>query len=272
MNSEARRPIAFPPIDCHGAIGDRRTGALVSADGTLDWFCVPHFDGTPIFSALLDPQRGGFCRFGPLQSRLGRQHYLPESVAVVTTWSNDAGDEFTELTDVMAWPGNERDASRRDSRVIIRRLRTCGAAAIRFELCPRWGFLRPPDEIRSTFDGVVFRFGSGELTVWAPFPLRIEGDTAQADLQAWDDTIWAVIAWNSPLETWTLPETVDLFDRTLRYWREWNARLTIDAADSLASGVRRSAMTVHILTHAESDCSVAALTTSLPERLGGDRN
>ena len=38
-------------------IGDRRTGALVAADGTLNWFCVPEFDGTPIFGALLDPER-----------------------------------------------------------------------------------------------------------------------------------------------------------------------------------------------------------------------
>jgi len=96
MHSEARRPIAFPPINRHGAIGDRRTGALVAADGTLDWFCLPHFDGTSIFSSLLDPERGGFCRFGPLETRLGRQHYLSESVAVVTTWNNDTEGEFTE--------------------------------------------------------------------------------------------------------------------------------------------------------------------------------
>jgi GH15 family glucan-1,4-alpha-glucosidase len=272
MNSHARRPIAFPPINCHGVIGDRRTGALVAADGTLNWFCVPYFDGTPIFGGLLDPERGGFCRFGPAQSQLGRQHYLPESVAVVTTWSNDVRDGFIELTDVMAWPGNERDASRLDSRVIIRRLRTRGAAGIWFELCPRWGFLARPEEIRSTLGGVIFRFGNGELAVWASFPLRIEGDAAQADLETLDDMLWVVIGWNSQLENWSLKQTVDLFDGALRYWREWNASLTVDAAESLRPGLRRSAMTVHLLTHAEYGCSVAALTTSLPERLGGDRN
>ena len=272
MNSEARRPVTFPPINRHGVIGDRRTGALVAADGTLDWFCVPHFDGSPIFSVLLDPERGGFCRFGPTQSHFGRQHYLPESVAVVTTWGKEARNGFIELTDVMAWPGKERDPSRRDSRVIVRRLRTCGAANIWFELSPRRGFLHRPEETRLTSDGVEFRFGNGELAAWASFPLRIEGYAAQADLEVLDGALWVVIAWNSPLENWSLKQTADLFDWALRYWREWNAGLTVDAADSRGPGLRRSAMTVHLLTHAEYDCSVAALTTSLPERLGGDRN
>ena len=68
-------PVAFPLIERHGVIGDRRTGALVSADGTLNWFCAPSFDGAPIFGALLDPNRGGFCHFGPRGAREGRQRY-----------------------------------------------------------------------------------------------------------------------------------------------------------------------------------------------------
>jgi len=64
MNSSRPLPVAFPPIQRHEIIGDRRMGALVAADGTVNWFCAPEFDGPPIFGALLDPERGGFCRFG----------------------------------------------------------------------------------------------------------------------------------------------------------------------------------------------------------------
>jgi hypothetical protein len=67
MNTEDNRPTSFPPIHGHGVIGDRRTGAMVAADGTINWFCVPNFDSSPLFGALLDPEDGGFCRIGPAE-------------------------------------------------------------------------------------------------------------------------------------------------------------------------------------------------------------
>ncbi|MGA7126879.1 MAG: glycoside hydrolase family 15 protein [Chthoniobacterales bacterium] len=270
MNT-VEQPLAFPPINRHGVIGDRRTGALVAADGTLNWLCVPNFDGTPIFGALLDPVMGGFCRFGPVPARLGQQRYLPETAAVATTWAEDSGDSFSELTDVMTWPSNHRERSLRDSRVIIRRLRA-GAEMIHFEICPRWGFTGQSKETRPALGGVVFRFRKGTLAVWTSFPLVVGDEAARAELEDWKDDLWAVIAWNLSLEAWTLERVATAFEEALGYWRNWNATLCIDAAGTLGSRLHRSAMTVHLLTHAEYDCSVAALTTSLPERRGGDRN
>jgi GH15 family glucan-1,4-alpha-glucosidase len=244
----------------------------VAADGTLNWFCVPNFDGTSIFGALLDPMRGGFCRFGPKQSHLGRQHYLPETTAVVTTWNDDSEGNFLELTDVMAWPSNQREAAIRDARVVIRRLRPGGAKRICFEVCPRWGFTGRPQNTRPTPEGVIFRFGKGCLAAWTSFPLAIGEERAWAQLEALDTVLWAVISWNLSLEGWTPNVAAAAFEEALRYWREWNATLNIDGADSVGSRLHRSAMTVHLLTHAEYDSPVAALTTSLPERCGGDRN
>ena len=91
MNDSPTLPVAFPPIGRHGVIGDRRTGALVAADGTLNWFCAPDFDCPPVFGALLDPVRGGFCRFGPVEAALGRQRYQDGTATVLTSWP-DAAD------------------------------------------------------------------------------------------------------------------------------------------------------------------------------------
>lgn len=57
--------VAYPPIERHGVIGDRRTAALAAADGTLGWMCVPDFDGESVFGSLLDKRRGGYWRIGP---------------------------------------------------------------------------------------------------------------------------------------------------------------------------------------------------------------
>jgi alpha,alpha-trehalase len=272
MKVEAHRPILFPPINRHGVIGDRRTGALVAADGTLDWFCAPDFDGTPIFGALLDPEKGGHCRLGPIEARLGEQHYLPNTVAVVTTWSDATSRQSLELTDLMAWPAKERDFANRSSRVIIRRLRLIGVDKVYFDICPRFGFLNKPQAIVATRAGVTFRFDQDQLATWTSFPLRIEGSTARSVILSDNQELWVAIAWNLQLEDWSLQQVTDLFQESLSYWQQWSDGLNIDSEDFVGPRLRRSAMIVHLLTHADYECSVAALTTSLPERRGGDRN
>lgn len=126
-----RNPIAFPPIKRHGLIGDRRTGALVAADGTLDWFCAPDFDDPPLFGSLLDPERGGFCRWGPNTDSLGEQRYLDDTALLTTTWPGLA------LTDLMAWPQTERHRGAEGQRIVIRRLRASQETTVVFALQPR---------------------------------------------------------------------------------------------------------------------------------------
>ena len=49
----------YPPIADHGLIGDLQTAALVSTDGSIDFYCCPRFDSPSIFAELLDHDRGG---------------------------------------------------------------------------------------------------------------------------------------------------------------------------------------------------------------------
>ena len=55
------------PIGDHAVIGDRRTAALVAADGAIVWYCLPHYAGKPVFGAILDPARGGLWQLGPAE-------------------------------------------------------------------------------------------------------------------------------------------------------------------------------------------------------------
>lgn len=66
------------PIERHAVVGDRRTAATVAADGSVDWYCLPAYDGAAVFGALLDGERGGRCRLGPAATALGRQRYATE--------------------------------------------------------------------------------------------------------------------------------------------------------------------------------------------------
>src|SRR5579871_5949376 len=93
-------PIVYPAINHHGVIGDRRTAALVSAGGTIDWFSLPDYDGNVIFGALLDTKKGGYWHVGPPIRLHGTQSYIEDTTSLVTTWNLRTGQ--LELTDVMS--------------------------------------------------------------------------------------------------------------------------------------------------------------------------
>ena len=274
MNTEDKRPIAFPPIHRHGVIGDRRTGAMVAADGTLNWFCVPNFDSPPLFGALLDPDDGGFCRFGPARASLGQQHYLSGTAAVVTSWRGATQESGAlELTDVMAWPADERPESAHEQRIIVRRLQAREKGVVRFEVRPRWEFGSGPEELRATSNGVTFRL-CGRSTgvvdlVRGPDRRRYCGRRPHDGLRR---SVMGCDRVDSQPDDWTRDRAAEVFEAALSYWHDWSANLKVDSVESGAACLKRSAITVHLLSHAEYDAATAALTSSLPERIGGDRN
>jgi len=112
--------IPYPALERHGVIGDRRTAALVAADGTIDWLCLPDYDSEAAFGALLDAGSGGFWRVGPARLWSGEQAYLGDTAVLRTRWCSTEYE--LELSDAMAWPQNERAQGDEGTRVIVRRL------------------------------------------------------------------------------------------------------------------------------------------------------
>lgn len=95
----ASNDVSYPPIEAHGVVGDRRMAALVAADGTVDWLCLPDYDSPPVLGALIDAERGGMFRFGSLTPVIGDQRYLDGPCILATRWTDDGAD--LELTDAM---------------------------------------------------------------------------------------------------------------------------------------------------------------------------
>lgn len=58
--------MAYQPIEDYGIIGDMHSAALVGKNGSIDWFCFPHFDSPSVFGAILDEKIGGHFRITPL--------------------------------------------------------------------------------------------------------------------------------------------------------------------------------------------------------------
>src|SRR5579859_5427164 len=261
--------IPYPPIEQHGVIGDRRTAALVAADGTLDWLCLPDYDGESLFASLLDARKGGYWRFGPAIPAPGHQRYLEESAALVTTWA--ARESELELTDLMAWPQDERPSSTSDSRVVLRRLRCVrGEGACSLLIYPRTNFVRAAS-VMQVSGGLELRVGGYRLGLWSTQPLQVDATGAHAyfRLRAGEEA-WAIITQGEWPEAWSLPRAQSALRETMDYWQHSLDNLSYEGPRRAQA--RRSAMVLHLLNYAPDGSLVAAPTTSLPERIGGHRN
>ena len=267
--TEAQPFIPYSLIEQHGVIGDRRTAALVATDGTVDWLCWPDYDSASLFGALLDAQRGGFWRFGPAAPLAGMQRYLDDSAALVTTW--EMADGTVELTDVMAWPGDDRPADVAEARTVLRRLRcTRGVVDCVLDFQPRADFAAPVALVAIP-GGVELAIGGRSVHLWADLSLELRGGAASAAFRLGaGEECWAILSHQERALPWTIARARQALDESVAYWHDWLHGLTYTGPRR--EQVRRSVMAVHLLGYAPAGSLVAAATTSLPERIGGNRN
>ncbi|RUL87947.1 glycoside hydrolase family 15 protein [Tautonia sociabilis] len=265
--SNLERFLPYPPVEQHGVIGDRRTAALVAADGTIDWLCLPDYDGPSLFGALLDAERGGYWRVGPPGPVSGRQRYLGESGALLTSWSS--GDHELELTDVMAWPGDR--SSDEGRRAVIRRLSaTRGDSPAVLGIWPRVDFDRPI-ACEPASGGLVLHLAEHNLGLWASGSVEpTEGGACGSFHLREGEEFWAVLVLGETPDRWSVDRARDAMEEAIRYWTGWLDGLTY--IGPRRERVRRTALTVHLLGYAPQGSLVAAPTTSLPARIGGDQN
>ena len=161
----------------------------------------------------------------------------------------------------------------RGQRVLIRRLRVTKDADVRFDLQPRRNFSASPEAMHLAEGGAAFVFGADRLGFWASFPTSLAADGAAAGLTLPSGAeCWVVIGWNLRPPEWSVTRAAKIFAEAESYWRDWSAELQVKNAGSRDAALRRCALTVQVLSHAHHNSAVAALTTSLPERIGGDRN
>jgi GH15 family glucan-1,4-alpha-glucosidase len=262
--------IPYPAIEQHGVIGDRRTAALVAADGTINWLCLPDYDGPIVFGAVLDWLQGGHWKLGPAALISGVQHYLEHSTVLRTHWTLEAGTLL--LTDAMLWPEDHRAPEHAAGRVLVRHLQcTQGRVSCLFDFQPRYMFAESGLSLSTDSRGIRVHLRELDLQLWSTAPLQVCASTVRNafDLEAGQD-VWAVLALRSYYPAWSVQRAQAAVQETMQYWRCWLSHLHDHGA--LQSRMQRAAMTIHLLTYSPGGCVVAAATTSLPERLGGTWN
>ena len=269
----------YPLIADHGLIGNLQTAALVSIDGTIDWFCAPRFDSPSIFGCLLDDDQGGHFRVRPTVDAFNRhQLYYPDTAILVTRFLTEAG--VGEVIDFMPIASTEVASSRHR---LVRMLRCVrGEMTFALDIAPRFDYGREPHETHVSEDGVVFqgvRTAMSLNIIREPDEPRLghveqasaEGLKLELPLQAGQMRGMVLeVGEPRPVRLVRVAEAWQLFDETVRFWRSWLGQSTYEGR--WRETLQRSAITLKLMTYAPSGGIVAAPTAALPEQIGGERN
>ena len=261
------------PISAYGLIGDMRTAALVGLDGAIDWCCLPRFDSASVFAALLDPERGGTWSIRPEGQWTSTQRYLPRTNILETTFRT-ADDGVVSLTDFM--PVGEDGRPSGDHPEIHRHLRcTRGRAAMNMVFMPRFEYGARTTRLELLRAGLFATDRTDQVLTLSsakPFDWAVEQSiaTTRFDIEKGEER-WLVLRYDDddihPVDRY---ESARKLDVTAAFWQRWSSK--VKYRGPFRGMVKRSALALKLLSHADSGAMIAAPTTSLPEIIGGMRN
>jgi len=251
-------------IEDYALIGDTFTGALVGKDGSIDWLCLPRFDSGAVFAALLGTVGNGRWLLSPGGGvRSSRQRYRGDSLVLETEFETDDG--AVRIIDCMPHRDEIADVVR-----VVEGIR--GRIAMRMELVMRFDYGWIVPWVRRVDGALVAIAGPDALTLHTPIETRGKDLTTVAEFTIDEgDRVPFVLTWHPSNQP--EPRALDADDAvtaTERWWQEWSARCTYEGP--WRDAVSRSLVTLKALTYEPTGGIVAALTTSLPEKIGGVRN
>jgi GH15 family glucan-1,4-alpha-glucosidase len=258
------------PLEHYNALGDGRSVVVTGADGSIDWWCVPNLDSPPLFSRLLDPEAGGHFSLAPRGPFEAVQRYLPDSNVSETVFTTPQGR--ARLVESL----NSGTAGRLPWAELARRIEGL-EGEIDFELHVLFG--RRADTVspyqscvgkHSVFhaDRVlgVFLHSSG-----FDVSRSDEGVRGRVTVRAGDRQLAAIVAGeDEPLVVPDLQHIDERIDTSDAEWRRWTQGVRYDGL--YRKEFLRSALALKLLVYSPTGAIAAAATTSLPERIGGDKN
>jgi GH15 family glucan-1,4-alpha-glucosidase len=284
MPQSAAAPSPFPPIADYAFLSNCHTGALIAPDGAVDWLCVPRFDSPSVFGTLLDRQAGAF-RFAPFGINVpSARVYEPGTNTLLTTWNTSTGwlavrDALTlgprrgvDLVTPHTRPPTDEDAEHLLVRVAI-----CLEGEVEIELTcePVFDYGRVPATWSISQEGHCADATGAELTVRlkTDMTVGVEGDWVRArHVLKQGEQIFCALSWAGELEAPTdIDDANARLATTAGYWRSWLGRARLPD-HRWREAIQRSALAIKGLTYMPTGATVAALTTSLPETPGGERN
>jgi GH15 family glucan-1,4-alpha-glucosidase len=252
-------------IEDYGFISNLQTGALVSRTADIEWLCAPRFDSDACFASLVGYDEHGRWSLRPTQPvREVQQRYRGDTLILDTEFTCDGGR--VRITDCMPIADGQRCE-------LIRLVEGIeGEVAVEMTLDVRFGYGADAPWITGSSEAMRFTAGPDSMTLSTALPVESKnGRVSQYKVVRKGERLPFQLTWHPSHEP--APGVLDVereLARTEAHWREWAGRCTYRG--EYADAVKRSLLTLKGLTYAPTGGIIAALTTSLPEELGGVRN
>ncbi len=252
------------PIEDYALIGNCRSAALVSRDGAIDWLCLPRFDAPAVFAALLGNEENGRWRIAPSDPvEHCTRRYLDDTLVLETHWTTASGR--ARVLDCMPLG---------DSNAIVRIVEgLAGATAFEMDLVLRFDYGRSVPWVEK-LDPLTLSAVAGPDRLILRSSVEAHGQdhhsVARFRVRAGERQVFSLCHQPSHLPVQPGCDVDHDLQQTIAQWQAFAARCP--DVGPYTHLVRRSLLTLKAMTYAPTGGMVAAVTTSLPERVGGERN
>ncbi len=253
----------------YGVIGNCRSGALVSKNGSIDWLCLPTFDSTSVFAKILDEKKGGSFEISPKYLQNTQQSYIPRTNILVTRFT--CNDGIFEVYDFMPRYPNPSNGNYYTPPDIIRCFMLISGEpefVINYQPQLEYAKFKTRNTIEDNYIKSVTEKGTYDsLYLYSSFDLPSILNAKSIKLQK-DE--YCLVSYNQKLLPQDVRRNKLKLERTKVYWLNWAERTT--SYKKYDNEIIRSALTLKLLSFDKSGAILAALTTSLPESIGEARN
>ncbi|HVC45979.1 MAG TPA: glycoside hydrolase family 15 protein [Terracidiphilus sp.] len=251
-------------IEDYAMIGDCETAALVSKDGSIDWLCWPDFASDACFAALLGTGENGYWKIAPANGEWSSTRKYREGTLILET-TFEQEDGAMRVTDFMPIRGGNSDLIR-----VVEGVR--GAVDVRMELALRFDYGRTVPWVTRIPGGVRAIAGPNLALLQASVGVRGEDmkTVAEFALREGERQSFTLTYGDSFRPNPKCVELERALEDTERFWKRWTSKLKYEG--TYREAVERSLMTLKAMTFRQTGGIVAAVTTSLPESIGGQRN
>ncbi len=252
----------------YGIIGNGRTAALISDRGDIEWGCLPDFDSSSVFARLLDIEKGGEFAIYVEEDYKVNQAYVPKTNILVTAFTQ--GRHRFEVIDFMPRYHSEYDQIWCPPDIIRYIRHVSGKPKVRFHYDPRPSYAQFPvkTEIRREYIKTGTLNGSYE-SVYLYSDLHLEDIAAERPITI-DRDAFCLVSYNQKLADLDLDYIQLEYEKTRVYWLDWSAKTP--KVPRYNAEVQRSALVLKLLAFQRTGAILAAVTTSLPETIGAERN
>jgi len=251
-----------------GIVGNCRSAALISKEGSVDWCCLPEFDSPSVFGKLLDAQIGGSFSVQSCGNPKITQKYLESTNILITRFEQEDG--VFELLDFMPRYKKENGEYHSPPEFMRYVKHISGAPKVVFDYDPKLEYAAGNTQTYAKNDFIVSLTESSKYDTLYLYTNILHQDLLDKKPLVLEDDIYFVVSYHEKIELPNLYRVSLELNRTKVYWLNWSAKTPTFPIYN--EEILRSALTLKLLSYDKSGAVLAAATTSLPETIGEVRN